>query len=181
MKKPVIIIHACCGPCGGGVFEAATNDGNDATAFFSNSNIYPKEEYDKRLSAAEELCRSLGIKLVSDEYDHDDWKDYIKGTESEAEGGKRCEKCFEYRLMRTAAFARDNSLPFSTTLAVSPYKNEIVVNKAGEVAAEMTGATFIPITNRKREIWKESVRISKELGIYRQKYCGCEFSIKKTQ
>jgi len=188
MKKA--ILHTCCGPCAGGVLKAFKEKFDEVLLFFSNSNLNSREEYNKRLFEVKKLAKKEGIKLIEDDYNHSDWLRYIKKLnrenqpsqiETEAEGGERCRRCFEYRLARTAELAKKKGFSFSTTLAVSPYKNELVLNEeAKEVEAE--GSLFIPLDKigNKKEIWKESFKIYRELDMYRQKYCGCEFSIKNT-
>jgi len=149
-----------------------------ATVFFSNSNIFPKEEHDKRLKEVRRAAERFGLKLVEDDYDHDSWLKSISGNENDAEGGERCRKCFAYRLSRAAKFAKRNNCAFLTTLGVSPYKNGEMVNAAGREAEKGTGAKFIPLDGlgKKGALWNESLAVSKEMAMYRQKYCGCEFS-----
>lgn len=150
--------------------------------FFSNSNIFPKEEYDKRLKEVRRAAESFGAKLVEDDYDHESWLKAVLGDENgpaDGEGGERCKKCFYYRLLRAANFAKKNDSAFLTTLGVSPYKNDQMVNAAGKAAEKETGAEFIPldVLGEKSALWKESLKVSKEMAMYRQKYCGCEFSL----
>lgn len=147
------------------------------TVFFSNSNIFPESEYGKRLAEVRKMAEDFGMEVIEDDYDHDDWRNFVAGLENEEEGGTRCEKCFAYRLARAAELAKEKGLPFMTTLGVSPYKNLERVNSAGEKAAKEAGVKFIPLAAREKEpTWNRSLAVSREMKVYRQKYCGCEFS-----
>jgi hypothetical protein len=177
MAPGKFILHACCAPCGGGFIKRDPS----VAVFFSNSNIYPKNEYDKRLAEVKRVAEKFGAEVIEDRYDHGDWLKAVAGKTGNppvgGEGGKRCEECFAYRLSRAAEFAKENASSFGTTLGVSPYKNLDKVNAAGKRAAMEAGASFVELKESgKSALWKESLGVSKEYAMYRQKYCGCEFS-----
>ena len=174
MKK--VIIHVCCGPCSTEVMHRLSED-HELTVFFFNPNIFPREEYDRRLSEARKYAADRGIPFIEGDYDHDGWLEAVLGLEDEPEGGKRCRACFAHRLGATARNARRTGAEaFTTTLTISPHKNAAAVNSAGEEAGKMEGAAFIAADFKKKDGFKKSCVCAKEAGMYRQQYCGCEFS-----
>ncbi len=184
MNPEKILLHACCGPCATHCIEVIRKDGLEPILFFSNSNIMPKEEYDKRLNAIQRLAEITGVELIIDEYDNEAWQGAIAGYEKEPEGGKRCTMCFTYNLSRAARYAVKNGLTkFSTTLTVSPHKNSEQIFGVGDMLAEVAtsqGASleFVHYNFKKQNGFLNSVRLAKEYGLYRQSYCGCCYSIR---
>ncbi len=177
--KAKMALHVCCAPCATAVREAL-DDGYDLEFFFSNSNIYPKNEYLKRLSEVKKMAKRFHIKVREDAYKHKEWKKAVIGRENEAEGGKRCEICFLYRLKKVSDMAKKTGFSiFTTTLSVSPHKKTDIVNRSGKEAGENAGIEFLERDFKDNGGFAKSVKLSKEMGLYRQKYCGCEFSIKK--
>lgn len=143
--------------------------------FFSNSNIFPQQEYNERLVSARNLSSLLRLELVEDEYDHQLWLDHIKGLEHEPERGRRCLKCFEFNLKRAAEAAERLSIPcFTTTLTVSRHKPSREIFSIG---AGLRG--FTPIDFKKRDGFSRSISLSRLYDLYRQNYCGCEFSMRR--
>ena len=103
-----------------------------------------------------------------------------KGFESEKEGGARCDKCFALRLEKTAFLAAKNGFEYyGTTLTVSPHKNSQKINKIGEIISQKYNIKFLYSDFKKKEGYKRSILLSKEYDLYRQEYCGCEFSIER--
>ena len=150
--------------------------------FFSNCNIDTADEFARRLAAARRLGEADGVPVVVDAYDHADWLEQVaRGFEREPEKGARCARCFRYSLARTAAYAAAHGYEaFTTSLTVSPHKVSAVVFAAGEAAAAACpGARFLALDFKKKEGFKLSVRRAAALGLYRQAYCGCEFSKRK--
>ena len=151
------------------------------TVFFSNSNITDKSEYEKRLRELYRFCKTAsfcgGVKIIEDEYNTEEYYKFVKGLETEPEGGKRCDLCFKMRISRTAEFAAKNGFPiYATTLTVSPHKNAALINKIGESCAEKNGVLYLPSDFKKRGGYQRSIVLCREYDIYRQKYCGCIFS-----
>ena len=145
---------------------------------FANSNIDTAEEFEKRRGEAEKLAAADGVELVSLPYDHAEWlREVAAGLENEPEKGARCERCFRYNLGKAAEFAATHGYDaFTTSLTVSPHKISPMVFAAGDAAAAETSSVFLHEDFKKREGFKISVRRAAELGLYRQSYCGCEFS-----
>ena len=150
--------------------------GNEVVLFYSNSNIDTEAEFEKRLANARKLAEADGVELVADAYDHADWLEKVaKGLEDAPEKGARCAKCFRFSLARAAAYAAAHGFDAVTTsLTVSPHKVSSVVFAQGDAVA----ANFLHCDFKKKEGFKLSVRRAAELGLYRQSYCGCEFSRK---
>ena len=140
--------------------------------FFANSNIDTRSEYDRRLAAARQLAAAEGVELVPLKYDHEEWlKEVAAGLEGEKEKGARCEKCFRYNLAKTAKACTELGLDaFATSLTVSPHKASKMVFAASD------DPRFLHEDFKKQEGFKESLERAAELGLYRQNYCGCEFS-----
>ena len=167
-----VLLHTCCGPCASACVPRLQDAGHEVTMFYSNSNIDTPEEFEKRLDGARRLAEADGVGLVADGYDHASWlREVAAGLESEPEKGARCEKCFRYNLARTARYAAEHGFDaFATSLTVSPHK----------VSAKIFGASedgrFLKEDFKKRDGFNESLRRSSRLGLYRQSYCGCEFS-----
>lgn len=147
------------------------------TLFYSNSNIDTEAEFERRREAAETLARTDGVPLAVDVYDHAAWlREAAAGYESEPEKGARCERCFRFNLARTAAYAAAHGYDgFATSLTVSPHKVSPVIFAQGEAVGD---GRFLRYDFKKKEGFKLSVRRAAELGLYRQSYCGCEFSKK---
>jgi hypothetical protein len=169
-----VLLHTCCGPCATHSLEVLKRDWT-VVLFFSNSNIAPREEYERRLEAARELARRCEVALVEDAYDHEAWLTHVRGLESEPEGGLRCERCFGYNLGRAAAYARDHAFDgFTTTLTLSPHKDSNLILRVGRMAGE-----FVAVDFKKEGGFRHSVELSQLYGLYRQGYCGCEFSLRE--
>ena len=138
-----ILLHACCAPCSGAILECLRDNGIAPVVFFSNSNIWPREEYDLRLSELRRYTALMGVELVEDAYDHAAWREAVRGLEDEPERGRRCAACFRFRLARAARYAASRGLPvLATTLASSRWKDLDQVNEAGESVCAAVAASF---------------------------------------
>ncbi len=177
-KKKKILLHSCCGPCSSAVIERLKPK-FEITVFYYNPNIYPKEEFEKRLQNQKIVIENnLGVNLVSPNYDEIEYLEKVKGLEAEKEGGKRCDVCFYLRLKQTAIFAKEKGFDFfGTTLTVSSHKNAEHINKIGEEISQEVGIPFLYSDFKKHDGYKRSIVLSREMNLYRQNYCGCRFSI----
>ena len=177
--KPTLLLHSCCGPCSSYVLEYLSKY-FEITVYYYNPGIYPEEEFFKRLDNQKALLEITGYAgLMESDYDYSEYLDAVKGHEDAPEGGERCEICFRQRIYKTAEVAqRDGFEYFTTTLTVSPHKNAELINKISMEAEELYGIKHLPSDFKKKEGYKRSVELSKEYGLYRQDYCGCEFSIR---
>ena len=150
---------------------------------YSNSNIYPKSEFEKRFSELKRWADSKNIPLIKDEYDPQEWVERVaplgeaepKTPEREA----RCATCYKLRLEHAAQYAIDNDFShLSSTLAVSPYQYFEALKRTLQEVCSAYGLT--PVSKDFRPFYREATKVSKELGMYRQKYCGCEFSLRES-
>ena len=174
--KPKLLLHICCVGCGAYVSRQLKQD-YEVALFFYNPNIWPAEEHKKRFGEAEKIANNLRLELIIGDYDHDRWLGAVRGHENDPERGKRCLICYKYRLAATAQRAREMGQDFlATTLTTSPHKNALAINRAGEPAARAAGLKFLNQDFKKQDGFKKSAALSRELGLYRQNYCGCEFS-----
>ena len=184
-----VLLLTCCGPCASACVPVLREQGHDVDLFFSNSNIDAEAEFEKRLDNARTLAAAEDVELAADAYDHADWLEQVaKGFEDEPEKGARCARCFRYNLARTAAYAAAHGYDaFATSLTVSPHKVSRMVFEAGADAAWSASAkdcggtaaaapAFLPVDFKKKDGFLRSLRRADELGLYRQSYCGCEFS-----
>ena len=170
-----VVLHTCCGPCASACVPRLKDDGHEVTMFFANSNIDTREEFEKRKAEAEKLARHDGVRFAALPYDHAEWlREVAAGYESEPEKGARCARCFRYNLAKASEFARANGIEsFTTSLTVSPHKVSSMIFAASD------DPSFLKMDFKKKEGFKLSVKRAEELGLYRQNYCGCEFSKRK--
>ncbi len=183
-KIPTLLLHSCCGPCSSYVLEHLS-EYFKITIYFYNPNIYPNDEYKKRLNEQKKLINLIKTKypinFIEGKYEPNIFFKKIKGLENELEGGKRCFKCFELRLKETFKLAKELNFDyFTTTLTVSPYKNSIVINEIGK-KLEDSFVKFLSSNFKKNDGYKSSIELSKKYNLYRQNYCGCQFSRKEVK
>jgi len=173
MKK--ILVHVCCAPCAAPSLERVQlEDWDEVGLYFSNSNIFPQQEYEKRRENVRRLAEICDVSIEEELYDHQAWLEYISGLEREPERGKRCTRCFEFNLARTSMLAaRLGYDAFTTTLTLSPHKISQVIFAVG---ARFPG--YIPYDFKKQNGFVRSLQLTEQYGFYRQSYCGCEFSIR---
>ncbi len=196
-----ILLHICCGGCASWPIDLLKEKYDkkednekenkvEIIGYFYNPCIQPREEYEKRLKSAEKVIKAKGerVSLIVGEDGSEEgyelemgkWLGLIKGLENEPEGGKRCEICFRMRLEKSARTAKElGANCFTTTLTLGPQKKSAVINKIGQKVAEEYGLEFLEFDFKKKDGFKKSLEQSKELGIYRQNYCGCLFSLTK--
>ena len=180
MEQNKIVLHACCGICSGYPISYLKDMGYHVIVFFYNPNIYPENEYQKRLEAERILCTHLGVELVEAEYNPNEYYNFVKGFENEPEKGLRCNKCFELRLKKTAEFAKSIGInKFTTSITISPHKNFSKLSEIGLNIAQDAGIQYLPIDFKKKDGFLKTNKIAKELKLYRQNYCGCKFAINK--
>ena len=178
MSGTRLVLLSCCAPCSSGAIqqlaENKIDDVSDFIVLFYNPNIFPKSEYTKRMQEQIKYCEKLGVKYAVLEYDHDAWRDAVRGYESAPERGHRCSLCFEYRFRRAVKFARENGYnAIASVLGVSRHKSQSQVDASAQNVCD--DIQYMPVK------WDEGLRvqINRESEFYRQNYCGCEFSIRK--
>ena len=179
-KRPRLLLHACCAPCSSYVVEYLS-EYFELTLFYYNPNIYPEAEYNKRGLQFEKLLLKTGrgAGLIICGYTPDAFAEAVRSLEHEPEGGARCAVCFRLRLEASAFYAKEHGFDlFTTTLSVSPHKNSALLNEIGGELAQKHGVGFLFSDFKKKEGYKRSLTLSAEYDLYRQDYCGCEYSIR---
>lgn len=177
---PTLLLHSCCAPCSSYCLEYLS-DYFKITVFYYNPNIYPEDEYYKRVSEQKHFIERLPAKnpisFIEGSYDTDRFFNITKGLEDCTEGGERCFLCYELRLRESAELAKKYQMDyFTTTLSISPLKNARKLNEIGDSLAREYGIRYLNSDFKKRNGYKRSVELSEQYGMYRQYYCGCVFS-----
>ncbi len=183
-QVPRLLIHSCCAPCSSYVLEYLS-EYFKITVLYYNPNIFPEDEFSKRLEEQKRLVSEMKFKnpveVTETGYVPDEFYDAVRGLENEPEGGARCEKCFRIRLGRTAEIAKERNFDyFTTTLSISPLKNADMLNQIGKEISEKYGVKYLYSDFKKKNGYKRSIELSKEYGLYRQNYCGCVYSRKES-
>ena len=177
-----VLLHACCAPCSSAIVEWLLRHDIKPTIFYYNPNIYPREEYEIRKQESKRHAESLGIKWIDGDYNHETWRQDVRGLEGEPERGRRCEQCFMLRLTEAARKAKELGLQyFATTLASSRWKSLEQIERAGHLAEQaVVGTTFWAQNWRKGGLYERRNQLLKEFDFYNQQYGGCEFSQRTT-
>ena len=167
-RTPRLLLHSCCAPCSSYVLEYLS-DYFSITVFYYNPNIYPTEEFGKRVEEQKKLIRELPMKnsvsFLEGPYEPERFYEMAKGLERVPEGGERCFRCYRLRL--------------EATLSISPLKNAEKLNEIGAYLAEEYKVPYLFSDFKKRNGYKRSTELSAEYGLYRQDYCGCVFSLRE--
>jgi len=172
-KPSRLALHACCGPCLIEPFDALDAEYDRTVVVYFNPNIHPAEEYERRRDTLANYARENGIDVVELEYDVDSWMEQVAPFARDA--ASRCRACYALRLGEVAAWAAANGFDaVSTTLTVSPYQDAEAIAEEGRAAAAREGVQFVARDFRER--YPEATRRSRDLGMYRQNYCGCLLS-----
>ena len=179
-NSPTILLHCCCAPCSSYCMEYL-NPFCKITAYYYNPNITDKEEYDKRVNELKRLIDEMPMtnkaSFLEGPYEPEAFLNRAKGLENEPERGKRCILCYELRLRKTAEEAKRLGFDyFTTTLTISPLKDAQVLNRLGIKLGEEYGVKYLVSDFKKNGGYQRSVELSKEYNLYRQNYCGCDFS-----
>jgi predicted adenine nucleotide alpha hydrolase (AANH) superfamily ATPase len=174
--KPKLLLHICCAPCATEVIRRL-QDEYEVVGFFFNPNIHPEEEYWRRLTDVQRLSALWHVLVDIGEYDHERFLELVRGLEDEPEGGRRCEVCYRLRLGETAKRVGSNGCSIvASTLTISPHKRAKIINPIGREVCAGHGVEFLETDWKEQGGFRRSVEFSKELGLYRQCYCGCEFA-----
>jgi predicted adenine nucleotide alpha hydrolase (AANH) superfamily ATPase len=175
-SKKKMLLHICCAGCGVYVSQVLNKE-YDLSLFYYNPNIYPESEYLKREEEIKKLALMFNLKLIISDYNHEAWLFKVKGLEHEKEKGARCMLCYFDRMNVSALYACDHGFDiFTTTLTVSPHKLAQNILRIGKNLSEKYEIEFLAEDFKKKEGFKKASALSRELGLYRQDYCGCEFS-----
>jgi predicted adenine nucleotide alpha hydrolase (AANH) superfamily ATPase len=167
-----VVLHACCGPCLLEPYDALSKD-HSVLVVYANANIHPLEEYERRRDTLLEYAHGRGIAVEEHSYRPDAWAEAVEGLESDP--ARRCLACFRLRLGMAAERAAELGYDaVATTLTVSPYQKPAAIREAGEAACADAGVAYLVTDFRER--YPDAVRRSRELGMYRQDFCGCRYS-----
>jgi len=177
-----LLLHSCCAPCSSYVLEYLSQY-FEITVFYYNPNIYPDTEYYKRVDEQQSLIGRLypenPITFVAGRYDRNEFLEITRGLDDIPEGGERCFRCYELRMREAAEEAAKGGYDyFTTTLSISPMKHAAKINEIGQRLGDEYGISHLPSDFKKHSGYQRSIELSKEYGLYRQDYCGCEFSIR---
>lgn len=173
-SKPSLCLHVCCAPCASAVLEKLKNFFN-ITLYYYNPNIMPEAEWQKRKYEFEKLKAICNFEFVAPSYDNEEFLTFAKGKEFESEGGARCALCIKNRIEKTFDYAHKNGFDyFCSTLSISPHKNAILINTIGE-KLQTDKTKWLYNDFKKENGFLRSTLLCKELGVYRQTYCGCKF------
>ena len=180
-RVPKLLLHSCCAPCSSYVLEYLSQY-FEITVFYYNPNIYPESEYTKRIWEQQKLIDELPAKhpisFMAGPYDKERFYEMASGLEHVKEGGARCMKCYELRLREAAKIAKTAGFDyFTTTLSISPLKTAERLNEIGQRLGEEYEVEYLLSDFKKKNGYKRSIELSKIYGLYRQDYCGCEFSM----
>ena len=189
-QKPRLLLHACCGPCSSYVLEYLSQY-FEITVFYYNPNIYPQEEYNRRLNEFKtfytKFAPAANVRVVEEAYNPEDFYSAIQIYEhperaTEAEKGERCRLCYKFRLQKAYEYAAAHNYDYyCTTLSISPFKDAEKINGLGAEIAKNSAPRWLPSDFKKHGGFQRSLELSTEYGLYRQQYCGCIYSLKKSQ
>ncbi len=184
-RRPRLLLHSCCGVCSSAVLEYLCRH-FELTLLWYNPNLYPEAEYARRRETLLELLDKMGLRdqvaVLLEPWRHEDYAQAVQGLEDEPEGGARCPLCFRLRLRETARLAAQRGFDyFCTTLSLSRHKDAVLLNRLGEQAAAEFGAVWLPSDFKKQGREMRASELAEQYGLYRQLYCGCEFSLHKRE
>ena len=179
-KIPSLLIHSCCAPCSSSVIEYLSRHFK-ITVFYFNPNITDQKEYDMRKLEQKKFIETfktdMHVDFIEGNYNVKDFYSFATPLSHHKEGGMRCFKCYQFRLEETAKKAKEGGYDyFATTLTVSPLKNAQKINEIGRILEEQYKVSYLYSDFKKKDGYKRSMELSREYGLYRQNYCGCEFS-----
>ena len=168
-----ILLHVCCGNCAIYPLRKLRQSGHNVDGYFFNHNIHPYQEYQRRLDAVKEFAETSELNVIyRDEYLLEDFLAQVS-----SEPASRCTYCYQSRLKQTAEYAAVSGYEaFTTSLLYSRYQNHELIKNLGQELASHYGIDFY--YEDYRVGWNEGVKASKEMGLYRQQYCGCIYSEK---
>lgn len=183
-EKPTLLLHTCCGPCFTIPYEIL-NKYFDITLIYNNSNIYPEEEYDRRLAELKKYLADIktDIKIIEFPYDNLNYNKDLEPYADDREGGTRCRICFTKRLTFGYQYADDHGFDyFGTVMTISRYKNSEVLNSIGlELEKQHPNVKWLQADFKKFDGYEKSLIIIENYHMYFQKYCGCIYSFKKVK
>lgn len=168
-----LLLHACCGPCTIEPARILRAEGHDITVAFVNPNIQPVPEYYKRYEELQKFCLIDGFDVVEFAFEPQAWELKVAPVGTDREN--RCKLCYRMRFKEVAAYAKEHGFDgISTTLTVSPYQLTDTILYELERAARAQELEFV--ARDFTPFYQDATHDSREMGLYRQDYCGCRFS-----
>ena len=179
-QTPTLLLHACCAPCSSYVLEYLS-EYFKITVYYYNPNIYPFEEYNRRINELKKFLSEYKpkneIKVVEEDYNPLDYYKSVKGLENLGERSKRCYNCYKFRMEKASMYAKNHDYDyFTTTLSISPYKDSNYINEIGKLLEDKYNIKYLYADFKKKNGYKRSLELSKIYNLYRQSYCGCVYS-----
>ena len=173
-----VLLHSCCAPCSAAIIEWMLEHDIRPTIYYYNPNIFPREEYEKRKGEITRYAEGIGLTVIDGDWEHDAWRERVKGLEHEPERGRRCQCCFDMRLEAAARKCAELGLSrFTTSLASSRWKSLEQVDAAGRRAEKLVpAATYWAKNWRKDGLQERRGELIRLNNFYNQQWCGCEFS-----
>ncbi len=179
--EKTLLLHTCCAPCASHCLEK-TAFAFKTSAYFYNPNITSEEEFLKRLFELNKFVATVygsGVEVIKTNHNSQEFYSAVKGLENLPERSNRCYICYKLRLKQTAKYAKENGFDyFATTLTLSPHKNAEWLNEIGFELQEKYGVKYLPSDFKKQNGYLNSIKLSEKHNLYRQDFCGCEFSKK---
>ncbi len=181
-KLPTLLLHACCGPCFTIPYEKLKGKFK-ITVIYNNSNIYPEEEYYRRLNEFKRYLKEIfsDVEFIELDYDNETYNLDLEPYAEAREGGERCKVCFTKRLSYGYEYAAKHGFDyFGTVMTISRYKNAETINSIGyELEKKYPTTKWLPADFKKENGYEDSLIIIKEHEMYLQEYCGCKYSYQK--
>ncbi len=183
-KKPTLLLHSCCAPCNAYPLELLVNY-FDLTLMYNNSNIYPNEEYQRRLDELIKYVKfinnkyNVNIKLLTTPYNNIEYNKILEPYKDQKEGLDRCKLCYRVRMDEAYKYASDNNFDyFTTVMTISRQKNSLILNEIGlDLAKKYSNTKYFVSDFKKNKGIDKGLEIAKEHNMYRQDYCGCIYSL----
>lgn len=179
-SKKKLLLHCCCAPCSSHCLEFLTQY-FDITAYFYNPNITDESEYFKRFSELKRFVSTVyeeqDVDVFLEEHEKEKFHALARGKEDLPEGSSRCYECYQLRMNKSAEYASLHNYDyFTTTLSISPHKNAVWINEIGKGLSEKYKVSYLFSDFKKKNGYKRSIELSEQYHLYRQNFCGCEFS-----
>lgn len=174
-----LLLYTCCAPCVLPILEHLKDKNFDIALYFSNSNILSKEEFDKRFVDVKKVADIYGCQVIIDKYDHQEWLDCLrknlpKDLKEYQENFERCIECLNFRTQKMKKYLLSNRFDMvSSTFLISLFKD----TKKVEKWMNGFGIPVLLFDIDKKDFYKQGIELSKKYDIYRQRFCGCEFSV----
>lgn len=183
-KRPSLLMHACCAPCSSFPLEFLEPI-FDVTIYYNNSNIYPSSEYERRLNELKQFLANHhpNVKLIVPPYDNEGYTKKLEPLKDFPEGRERCFLCYTLRMNEAYGYAEEHHFDyFTTVMTISRQKDSQKLNEIGrQLSLKHPTVRYFFSDFKKNKGIDRTVEISKELGLYKQDYCGCKYSYEKRQ